>query len=88
MDGGSGYNQWTPENYVVEVVDCLLRQRGYDGKDDVIDAIGTNVRREFGNVSVSLLENESSEGEGEVIYCGKAREDLSSSRAGVKDPSR
>ena len=50
MDVGGGYNQWTPENYVVEVVDCLLRQRGYDGKDDVIDAIGTNVRREFGNV--------------------------------------
>ena len=47
MDGGSGYNQrdWTPENYVVEVVDCLLKQRGYDGKDDVIDAIGTNVAR-------------------------------------------
>ena len=62
MDGGSGYNQWTPENYVVEVVDCLLRQRGYDGKDDVIDAIGTNFCLEFGNVSVSLLENESSEG--------------------------
>ena len=62
MGGGNGYNQWTPENYVVEVVDCLLRQRGYDGKDDVIDAIGTNVRREFGNVSVSLLENESSKG--------------------------
>ena len=54
MDGGY---KWTPENYVVEVVDCLLRQRGYDGKDDVIDAIGTNVR-----VSVSLLENESSKG--------------------------
>ena len=84
MDGG--YNKWTPENYVVEVVDCLLRQRGYDGKDDVIDAVGTNVRREFGNVSVSLSENESSKRE--VIYCGKAREDLSSSRARVKDPSR
>ena len=49
------YVDWSPENYVVEVVDCLLRQRGYDGKDDVIDAIGTNVSREFGNVSLDTV---------------------------------
>ena len=31
---------WGPENYVVEVVDCLLKQRPFDNKDDVISVIG------------------------------------------------
>ena len=31
---------WSPENYVVEVIDCLLKQRPFDNKDDVISVIG------------------------------------------------
>ena len=31
---------WSPENYVVEVMDCLLKRRGYDSNDDVIAVIG------------------------------------------------
>ena len=43
VGGGMEYDYggaWTPENYVVEVVDCLLKQRVHDAKDDFIDIIG------------------------------------------------
>ena len=36
------YVDWSPENYVVEVVDCLLKRRDYDSNDDVIAVIGRN----------------------------------------------